>query len=119
MGKKIEKVKAFCKEHKKEIAVAVGVGGVIVGGTAGFMVAKKLYKGTLLNDVLESAYRNAGKVVSFTQRGHENHTVYVTNGLKLDEITKLTDYLTEKAELKPNTRITAMVEVTGELIEDC
>ena len=114
MGKKIEKVKAFCKEHKKEIAVAVGV-----GGAAGFMVAKKMYKGTLLTDVLKSAYDNAGKVVSFTQKKHENHIVYATNGLKLNEVAKLADYLMEKAELKPNTRITAMVEVTGELIEDC
>ena len=119
MGKKIEKVKAFCKEHKKEIAVAVGVGGVIVGGTAGFMVAKKMYKGTLLTDVLKSAYDNAGKVVSFTQKKHENHIVYATNGLKLNEVAKLADYLMENAELKPNTRITAMVEVTGELIENC
>lgn len=116
MGKKFEKVKAFCKKYEKYIAIGAVAG---VCGTAGFMVAKKMYKGTLLTDVLKSAYDNAGKVVSFTQRGNENHTVYVTNGLKLDEITKLTDYLTEKAELKPNTRITAMVEVTGELIENC
>lgn len=43
MGKKIEKVKAFCKEHKKEIAVAVVTGvGVAVGVTACVVMKKKL-----------------------------------------------------------------------------
>ena len=43
MGKKIEKVKAFCKEHKKEIAAAVVTGvGVAVGVTACVVMKKKL-----------------------------------------------------------------------------
>lgn len=43
MGEKFEKVKAFCKEHKKEIAVAVVTGvGVAVGVTACVVMKKKL-----------------------------------------------------------------------------
>ena len=43
MGEKFEKIKAFCKEHKKEIAVAVVTGvGVAVGATACVVMKKKL-----------------------------------------------------------------------------
>lgn len=53
MGKKIEKVKAFCKEHKKEIAVAVVTGvGVAVGVTACVVMKKKLDTTKLLTKSL-------------------------------------------------------------------
>ena len=53
MGEKFEKVKAFCKEHKKEIAVAVVTGvGVAVGVTACVVMKKKLDTTKLLTKSL-------------------------------------------------------------------
>lgn len=64
MGKKIEKVKAFCKEHKKEIAVAVVAGvGVVVGVTACVVMKKKLdiSNGGLVDGVVKEVFGSVTK----------------------------------------------------------
>ncbi len=86
MGEKFEKVKAFCKEHKKEIAVAVVTGvGVAVGVTACVVMKKKLdisnltireYKDTLdvlIDGTTEEVVDRSVKTKSDVGKKHYKH----------------------------------------------
>lgn len=97
MGKNFEKVKAFCKEHKKEIAVAVVAGvGVVVGVTACVVMKKKLdisnssireYKDTLdvlLDGTTAEVVERLTKTTSESNVGKKHYDYIADFGANLD-----------------------------------
>ncbi len=97
MGEKFEKVKAFCKEYKKEIAVAVVAGvGVVVGVTACVVMKKKLdisnssireYKDTLdvlLDDTTSEVVERLIKTTSESNVGKKHYDYIADFGASLD-----------------------------------
>ena len=132
MGKKIEKVKAFCKEHKKEIAVAVVTGvGVAVGVTA-CVVMKKVdisnltireYKdtldvlidGTTESDVGKKHYKHIaadfGAILEVWNPTKHEGMMVISENVTLENIGKLGEEMMKlDGNLKPDSILGVVIQ---------
>ena len=133
MGKKIEKVKAFCKEHKKEIAVAVVTGvGVAVGVTACVVMKKKLdisnltireYKdtldvlidGTTESDVGKKHYKHIaadfGAILEVWKPTKHEGMMVISENVTLENIGKLGEEMMKlDGNLKPDSILGVVIQ---------
>lgn len=116
MGEKFEKVKAFCKEHKKEIAVAVVTGvGVAVGVTA-CVVTKKLDTTKLLTKSLgktnqKTSIHNDVGITFEEYPDSKGVRSFVANKIKLSDIAKLGEEIMKLMDIGKDKEVWAMIEV--------
>ena len=132
MGEKFEKVKAFCKEHKKEIAVAVVTGvGVAVGVTA-CVVMKKVdisnltireYKdtldvlidGTTESDVGKKHYKHIaadfGAILEVWNPTKHEGMMVISENVTLENIGKLGEEMMKlDGNLKPDSILGVVIQ---------
>ena len=112
MGKKIEKVKAFCKERKKEIAVAVVAGvGVVVGVTACVVMKKKLD----ISNVGEKHYKHIaadfGAILEVWKPTKHEGMMVISENVTLENIGKLGEEMMKlDGNLKPDSILGVVIE---------
>lgn len=120
MGKKIEKVKAFCKEHKKEIAVAVVTGvGVAVGVTACVVMKKKLDISNLTireySDVGKKHYKHIaadfGAILEVWKPTKHEGMMVISENVTLENIGKLGEEMMKlDGNLKPDSILGVVIQ---------
>lgn len=111
MNEKLSKMRAFCKRHKKEIAITA-VAGVVCVACIG-ITKKKLANITSFDDILDVVHKNSNdKIGVFREKGNHQHKVYAINNIKLEEIGVFCEDLVKHVGIKPDTKISALVEVT-------
>ena len=124
MGKKFEKVKAFCKEHKKGIAVVVVAGVGFVAGATMCVITKKKLNLKLGDSIPKPDYKYVtdfgAKITEFENEA--THWCVSAENLKLGDIGKLGDELMRLygERVDPDMEIWTMIENAGtKLIENC
>ena len=117
MGEKFEKVKAFCKEHKKGIVVAVVAGVGVVASMTMCVVTKKKLNLKLGDSIPKPDHKYVtdfgAKIAEF--ENDATHWFISAENLKLGDIGKLGD---ELARLY-GERVSPDMKIWTVLIEDC
>lgn len=112
MNENFSKMRAFFTKHKKEIAITA-VAGVVCVACIG-ITKKKLANITSFDDVLKWAHKcDNDDIGVLRQKGNPKHMVYTKNNIKLEEIGVFGKELTKRVGIKPDTKISALVEVTN------
>jgi len=124
MNKKLEKVKVFVKEHKVEIAYAVGVAAL------GVVAKRKLSKvdyATLLDDQKEILYNNIEvpeELVKYGVDKIDNYsgavelmTSYANQGYKVavEELGKFGEALCKIPDIKPENKAYVLINIAKEI----
>lgn len=112
MNENFSKMRAFCTKHKKEIAITA-VAGVVCVACIG-ITKKKLANSSSFSTVLKWIHESDDDTIGMLhEKSNPKHVVYTINNIKLEKIGVFGEELTKRMGIKPDTKISALVEVTN------